>query len=165
MTDIIGAFTSESKADSKYSQVSVYEQTIQAGDRVIAIANIAYLDIGEYDLSSGKKGSLRTLAVFAGIAAIIAGVGGQNTPLAIILLVVALALLIRSFMYSSDFIFTIITCDGTRTSFIGKNRQLMFDARNFVAQKINSSDKISRNIFNFNNNTISGSQIGNIENR
>jgi hypothetical protein len=63
-------------------------------------------------------------------------------------------------MQKKEFIFIIATNDGSRTSFVGKNHKLLREACDYVTWKINTSDKAAKTYFNFNNNTISGSQIG-----
>ncbi len=164
MTDVLQTIAA-AKSDTRHEDISVFEQTIRAGTRTIAIANIAHLEVGEL---SGNVAGKVFLFLLGAAAAIVAFVGLASGSLGVVLIfaIVAGGAFFFLTRLKADFIFSITTNDGSRTSFIGKNHKLLQEACDFVTWKINASDTSAKTYFNFNNNTISGSQIGGtIENR
>lgn len=164
MTDVLQSITA-ARSESRHEDISVFEQTIRAGIRTIAIANIAHLEVGELQGNTAGKVFLFLFGFAAAIAAFVAFVSGSILG-GLVFAIIAAVLFAILIQMRADFIFSITTNDGSRTSFVGKNHKLLQEACDFVTWKINASDKSAKNYFNFNNNTISGSQIGGtIQNR
>lgn len=158
MTDVLQTIAA-AKSDARHEDISVFEQTIRAGTRTIAIANIAHLEVGELRGIPAGKIFLFLLGSAAAIAALVSFLAGSTAGGFLFGMIAAVLFFILAQM-RTDFIFSITTNDGSRTSFIGTNHKLLKEACDFVTWKINVSDKSAKNYFNFNNNTISGSQIG-----
>lgn len=150
--------TDKRESNTKNDVLQVDQRVLIAGSRSIVIANIAHLQLMEDNSANRQKILFLLLAGVIGIVGY-ALYANRFEAGAIVTWLVALLICWKAISLKQDFGLVVTTNDGTRTSFVGKNLELMRYAKDYLTWKINSADETARNVFNFNNSNIVNSQI------